>query len=149
MQASDLPGGVVKQNRPQDGVKGDCFSACLSMLTGVPLNSIPVLPPTVNYALIEEYGAWYLHVHRDVWTEQNLAWKKMLADSGLKFDITPDRPTTYPYIAAMIQIDERIQTYGHVILVLNESEVVDPAVGEVVAYNHDYPEVWYATVTPM
>lgn len=152
MQASELPGGVIRQSKPYDGIKGDCFSACLSMLTGMPLEYIPVLPPVIGVWVGEENGSTYLHTTPEFEHPDNLAWKELLADNGYDFIQTQERPETYPHLVAIIQVDDAeqtIKTFGHILVVLNENEIVDPAWGEVLPYIHDYPEVWYATVTPM
>ena len=141
MQASELPGGVIKQRYTGFGVEpGDCFSACVSMLTGINLDILPVLPPLLD-------GTFYSDGSVTIKQVEDLdPWLALLNDNGYIMDLTTDKPMEYPFMIGLL-IEHGEEVYGHTIVALNEDEVIDPLEGEVVPYIHNATEGVYFRIT--
>jgi hypothetical protein len=111
----NLPGGIVKQN-VLDPVNGDCFSASVSMVTGIPLDILPVLPPvTLDLSRIkgcidpESYNPNDDHDLSNIlrifysgrtfeWLKEGgvwhqvdalMPWKELLKDNGYTLEVVP------------------------------------------------------------
>lgn len=119
LYATGLPGGYVRQKEKHDVLKGDCFSACVSMLTGIDLDILPVHPPQMEIGSHD--GSEWVHVYAtNRWDD----WVELLADNGFALRMVDDATT---YIGAAWTPE----AYAHAVVVHN-GIILNPASDEVI-----------------
>lgn len=112
-----FPGGLVQQQR--DMKDGDCYSACVSMLTGIDLDILPVLPP--EYGRDSNMDGWF-HIERigDRWE----TWVALMADNGYDMATTADIPADQMGIISMYNVYRDI---GHAFAQDANGSIYNPA----------------------
>lgn len=110
-----LPGGIVAQRYPND-----CFPACISMLTGIDLDLLPILPPGAVYD--KKHDGW---VHIDPEGDRWLEWNNLLRDNGyVSEDCGPEWEGFY--VSCLFNLHLSI---AHSVLSSHDGVIVDPAGG--------------------
>lgn len=136
MDATGLPGGYVEQREKYVPHKGDCFSACVSMLTGIDLDLLPLHPPQFEYWKAQE---WY---HFNLIAARWHDWQELLADNGFKMEFVDDATT---YIAACWTPGMEAHS-----VVVHEGIVYNPALDERIAVEElGWAVPFKVTVTPL
>lgn len=118
-----LPGGIVAQRYPND-----CFPACISMLTGIDPDLLPLLPPAASY--YENHGGW-IHVNPegDRWQE----WHNLLLDNGYAFESCSPAWEGF-YVSCLFNLHLEI---AHSVVSSHDGIIIDPA-GGIIATAEDY-----------
>lgn len=138
----DLPGGIIRQQR-----HNDCFSACVSMLTGIDLDVLPVCPPVKEWS-----GQHHTQTGESVYhfsAPDFHGWPELLAELGYKVEQADDRPDQYPYIVDVSGItgDSWDSIASHALVAVGDGQWADPAKGSVIT-DADFIEVGYFTIRP-
>ena len=106
-----LPGGLVAQRTERD-----CFTACVSMLTGIDIDLLPIHPP-----MSEVYRRGN-EVHFVPHWQELAEWNMLLQDNGFVLYVPSDGDISEPYIGAFYDFDS-----GDIhAMVVIEDKVVNP-----------------------
>lgn len=131
--------------------KNDCFSACVSMITGIDLDLLPVAPPAnwrnresawLNTMINDEEMADYLfdNPNDDVDTDAVgfERWQELMAFNGYVMEATPVLP---PFLPAI-----RMVPY-HAVVIDKSGKLYDPASDDGSEFpNADYWPEMYITI---
>lgn len=145
-----FPGGYVQQTTE------GCFTACLSMLTGIDRDLMPVVPPQMEWSYEGHPDEANGHVG---WIEGTFdGWIAAMRDSGFELSISDIRPQSGDYIIATFQygtIYSHRTAKSHAIAFNSEKGVVvDPIdlmefdTEEYMTMTGSFPMA-YITVTPL
>lgn len=168
---SVLPGGVVRQE-VIDSVFGDCFSACISMLTGIPLDYLPVYPPLMLSGFIpvaphvddlRQYLARAgdtrvinaielipsAHSNYHLLKEDWNAWDTFLRDTGFEMTLCNSQPAG----PSIVNVTQVFAACSHAMVAIDDV-YVNPGNGEIVKQDlyHTMMSAFpthYAVVTPL
>lgn len=117
-----LPGGYVQQEKGSEA----CFTACVSMLTGIDYELLPVLPPQAWWKYDTDEMAGHVEPHPD-----NLnTWVELMADNGFELKRHSEKPTG-SYIVCVFQYANLLKEDGeprmHALAYdAEEDTVIDP-----------------------
>jgi hypothetical protein len=155
VNVNDLPGGYVAQNirfggpiEPvPGGPSGDCFSACISMLTGIPLSALPVVPPSFHIGCISDRITGEVTVHPD-FSGAIDGWIAALADSGFRVTVH-DSPPDHPSIGVfLIWEGFASDAPSHAVVHMPDGTLIDPVPGQDIT-TATCMDVAYISVMPM
>lgn len=155
LTGGELPGGIVTQKDDTD-----CFSASISMLTGIDLDLLPILPPALYHVSqvspFQHKWAWGDHPHFDAkdgtficLDESTLPWVDLLLDNGFRMTIS----LTQPDIPAIAMIRATRWMQGHATVQFPDGQFVNTNTGTIepraMEEGIDYKVFAWFVVTPL